>query len=77
MPEPKPRDQWTADDYREATIEARRQARYRFAADRIRKIVAGSPPLTDAQKARLAVLLNGGAGLAGRSAEARRGGDAA
>jgi hypothetical protein len=60
VPDVKPREEWTADDYREKTVEARRQARYKFAADRIRRIIDGSPPLTDAQRARLAVLLYGG-----------------
>jgi hypothetical protein len=36
---------------------ARRAARFRFAQDRIRKIVDGAPPLTDEQLAKLAVLL--------------------
>lgn len=51
MPDTKPREQWTADDYRERTVEARRQARYKFAADRIKRIIDGSPPLTDDQRA--------------------------
>jgi hypothetical protein len=40
-----------------ATEHARRAARYKFAQDRIRKIVAGLPPLTDEQLSKLAVLL--------------------
>jgi hypothetical protein len=60
MPDPKPRGEWTPDDYRTATEDARRQARYKFAEDRIRRIVAGSPPLTEKQLDNLAVLLHGG-----------------
>jgi hypothetical protein len=58
----KPRDQWTPEEWRENTEDARRQARYRFAQDRIRKIVDGMPPLTDEQLSKLAVLLHGGGG---------------
>lgn len=36
---------------------ARRAARYKFAQDRIKKIVDGMPPLTDEQLANLATLL--------------------
>lgn len=53
----KPRDEWTPDDWRDATEDARRSARYRFAQDRIKRIVDGMPPLTDEQLSRLAVLL--------------------
>jgi hypothetical protein len=42
------------------TEEARRSARYKFAADRIKRIVDGMPPLTDEQLSKLAVLLQGG-----------------
>ena len=54
----KPRDQWTADEWRDNTEEARRSARYKFAEDRIKRIVAGMPPLTEEQLTRLAVLLH-------------------
>jgi hypothetical protein len=53
----KPRDEWTAEDWRDATEDARRSARYRFAEDRIKRIVDGMPPLTDEQLSKLAVLL--------------------
>jgi len=39
------------------TEHARREARFKFAEDRVRKIVDGAPKLTDAQRARLASLL--------------------
>jgi hypothetical protein len=39
---------------------ARRAARYRFAEDRIRKIVDGAPPLTPEQRHRLAAILTAG-----------------
>jgi len=73
----KPRDEWTPDDWRENTEDARRQARYKFASDRIKKIVDGMPPLTDEQLSRLAAIIHGSAGPTARPAEARRGGDAA
>lgn len=57
MPEAKPRDQWTADDYRTHTEDARRSARYKFAQERIKRIVNGYPPFTDEQLSGLAVLL--------------------
>jgi len=43
------------------TENARRAARFKFAQDRIKKIVDGMPPLTDEQLSKLAVLLHGGA----------------
>jgi hypothetical protein len=49
-PEPKPRRD---------PVEARRASRYKFAEDRIRKIVDGAPPLTQEQRDRLALLLRG------------------
>lgn len=49
----------TVEERREATEGARREARFRFAQDRIRKIVDGAPPLTETQRARLAALLLG------------------
>ena len=56
----KPRDQWTADEWRENTEDARRQARYKAAESRIKRIVDAMPPLTDEQLSKLAVLLHGG-----------------
>ena len=42
------------------TENARRAARFKFAQDRIKRIVDGMPPLTDEQLSRLAVLLRPG-----------------
>jgi hypothetical protein len=42
------------------TENARRAARFKFAQDRIKRIVDGMPPLTDEQLSKLAVLLHGG-----------------
>ena len=53
----KPREEWTAEEWRDSTEDARRLARYKFAEDRIRRIVDGMPPLTDEQLTKLAVLL--------------------
>jgi hypothetical protein len=39
------------------TENARRAARFKFAQDRIKRIVDGMPPLTDEQLSKLAVLL--------------------
>ena len=44
------------------TEPARRAARFKFAQDRIKKIVDGMPPLTNEQLSKLAVLLQPGAG---------------
>jgi hypothetical protein len=52
----------TAEQRQQQTEEARRAARYKFAQDRIRKIVDGMPPLSDEQLSKLAVLLQSGAG---------------
>lgn len=41
-------------------LEAKQELRITRAEDYIRSIVAAAPPLTDEQKARLAVLLNAG-----------------
>ncbi len=41
------------------TLNARRAARFKFAEDRVRKIVAGAPPLTPDMRDRLAQLLTG------------------
>ena len=59
---PKVQDLPTHEERREATEPARRPSRYKYAEDRIRKIVDGWPPLTPAQRERLALLLNPGAG---------------
>ena len=50
----------TAEEWREKTEGARREARYKFAEDRIKRIVDGMPPLSDEQLAKLAILLRGG-----------------
>lgn len=42
-----------------ATENARRESRYHFAEERIRRIVDAAPPLTELQRARLAALLLG------------------
>jgi hypothetical protein len=48
---------WTPEQWQQATVDARRASRYKFAEQRIRKIVAGDPPLTDEQRAELAAQL--------------------
>jgi hypothetical protein len=50
----------TTEQRQQQTEEARRQARYKAAEGRIKKIVDAMPPLTDDQLAKLAVLLHGG-----------------
>jgi hypothetical protein len=57
-----------AEERADATVHARRQARYKAAENRIKKIVDGAPPLTDEQRDRLALLLRQGADAAGGSA---------
>jgi precorrin-6B methylase 1 len=54
MPSTIPREQW-----RERTENARREARYKHAEQRVRKIATGDPALTDEQRARLARILVG------------------
>jgi hypothetical protein len=54
---PRVADLGTPQERREATEPARRAARFKFAEDRIRKIVGGWPPLTANQRDRLAILL--------------------
>ena len=49
---PPRREQWL-----ERTENARRAARFKFAAERIRKIAVGDPPLTAEQRAELATIL--------------------
>jgi hypothetical protein len=52
MPSTTGREQWL-----ERTENARRAARFKFAAERVRKIAGGDPPLTDEQRAELATIL--------------------
>jgi hypothetical protein len=47
-------------DTRPWLVDARRLARFKAARERIRRIVDGSPPLTDEQRHQLALLLTGG-----------------
>jgi hypothetical protein len=51
-PRPQTREQW-----QQHTENARREARYKHAEDRVRKIAAGTPALTDQQRATLAAIL--------------------
>ena len=44
----------TPEQWRQATENARREARYRHARDRIDKIASGTPPFTPEQRAELA-----------------------
>jgi hypothetical protein len=62
MPDAKSRSEWTADDYRSHTETARRNARFKSAEDRIKRIVDAAPPLTDEQRRRLAAILCDSAG---------------
>jgi hypothetical protein len=58
---PRPRGQ-TREQWLQRTENARREARFRFARDRIDKIASGTPRLTPEQCAELAMrLLAGGA----------------
>jgi hypothetical protein len=50
----------TTEEWREATEHARREARYKFAQERIRRIVDGAPPLSQEQRDRLALMLRSG-----------------
>jgi hypothetical protein len=52
MPGTPRREQWL-----ERTENARRAARFKFAAEHLRKIADGDPPLTDEQRAELATIL--------------------
>jgi hypothetical protein len=57
MPGPRhPRAQ-TREQWLQRTENARREARFRFAQDRVRKIAGGDPALTDEQRAKLAAIL--------------------
>jgi hypothetical protein len=61
MPSPSRRGRdRTPEQWLQATENARREARFRFARDRIGKIVAADPPLTAEQRAELARLLTAG-----------------
>lgn len=55
-----PRRDWLQEQRRAVMENARREARYRFARDRIDKIVSGDPPLTAEQLAELARRLTAG-----------------
>jgi hypothetical protein len=54
MPGPRPptREQWA-----QRTENARREARYKHAEDRVRKIASGTPALTHQQRTKLAAIL--------------------
>ena len=54
---PRVADLPTHEQRSEATLPARREARFRYAQERIRKIVEGAPPLTQEQRSKLAALL--------------------
>lgn len=54
-PAPPTREQWV-----QRTENARREARYKHAEDRVRKIAGGTPALTDQQRAKLAAILTPG-----------------
>jgi hypothetical protein len=54
---PKVQDLPTPQERREATEPARLASRFRYAQDRVRKIVDAAPPLTAEQRSRLAVIL--------------------
>jgi len=61
MPSPSRRGRHrTPEQWQRATEHARREARYRFARDRIDKIARGTPPLTPQQLAELARRLTAG-----------------
>jgi hypothetical protein len=45
---------WTPEQWLQATENARREARYKFARDHIDKIARGTPPFTPEQRAELA-----------------------
>jgi hypothetical protein len=51
-----------AEEMSVALEDARRQSRFKAAEERIKRIVVGAPPLTPAQRERLALLLRPGAG---------------
>jgi hypothetical protein len=47
----------TREQWQQATENARREARYKHAEGRVRKIAAGTPSLTDQQRVKLAAIL--------------------
>ena len=57
MPGPHQQHPQTREQRRQRTENARREARYKHAEDRVRKIAAGDPALTDRQRAKLAAIL--------------------
>jgi hypothetical protein len=59
---PRVADLPTPEQRRKATEPARLESRYRYAQDRVRKIVAAWPPLTPEQKSALAVIILSGGG---------------
>jgi len=59
---PKPREEWTPEEWRATTEGARRRARFKYAEARIRKIVDAMPAFTDEELSKLAVLLHPEAG---------------
>lgn len=61
---PRVADLPTAAERLAATEAARRASRFKFAEDRIRKIVDAAPPLTAEQRDRLALLLRSDGGEA-------------
>ncbi|HEY1002856.1 MAG TPA: hypothetical protein VGD83_24760 [Streptosporangiaceae bacterium] len=52
----------SAEEMSAALEDARRQSRFKAAEERIKRIVDGAPPLTPAQRERLALLLHPGVG---------------
>ena len=58
---PRIQDLATVEERSAALENARRASRYKFAQDRIRKIVDAAPPFTAEQRDKLAVLLRGDA----------------
>jgi hypothetical protein len=63
MPAP-PRRDWPLERRLAVMEAARRQSRFKAAKQRIRKISAGDPPLTDEQRAELAEIILAPAGTA-------------
>jgi hypothetical protein len=60
MPGPHQQRPRSREQRQQQTENARRQRRYRFARERIGKIVTGAPPLTTEQRLELARLLTAG-----------------
>jgi hypothetical protein len=57
MPGPNHSRAQTREQWLQRTENARREARFKFAAERVRKIASGDPALTDEQRAKLAAIL--------------------